>query len=126
MEILNDTSFKSKVFNYELHKEWKYEGELPAIIDFYADWCGPCKALSPILEELAVEYKGQLHIYKVNTEESTELAGAFGIRSIPSILFIPKVGEPSLAAGLVPKSQLKIAIKNILNISEPLTQAAEG
>jgi len=114
MEVLNDTTFKSKVFNFEKNQEWKFEGDLPAIIDFYADWCGPCRALSPILQELSDEYQGKLNIYKVDTEASPELAGMFGIRSIPSLLFIPKGGKPVMAMGLVPKSDLKNAIENIL------------
>lgn len=114
MEVLNDTTFKSKVFNFEKNQEWKFEGDLPAIIDFYADWCGPCRALSPILQELSNEYQGKLNIYKVDTEASPELAGVFGIRSIPSLLFIPKDGKPVMAMGLVPKSDLKNAIENIL------------
>jgi thioredoxin len=118
MEELKESTFKTKVFNYEAEKEWKYEGDLPAIIDFYADWCGPCKALSPILEELSREYQGKLHIYKVDTEASPELAGAFGIKSIPSILFIPKEGEPSMATGMVPKAELKKAISSILNVQK--------
>lgn len=116
MEVLNETSFKNKVFNYETNNEWKYTGELPAIIDFYADWCGPCRALSPILEEISKEYKGKIEIYKVDTEASPRLAAAFGIRSIPSILFIPKTGSPTMAAGLLPKATLKEAISDILKV----------
>ena len=120
MEVLNKDTFKLKVFDYESHKTWKFEGKRPAIIDFYADWCGPCRALSPILEELSKEYGGSLDIYKVDTEASPELAAMFGVRSIPSILFVPKEGEPAMAAGLAPKADLKRAIKDILNVSEPL------
>jgi thioredoxin 1 len=124
METLNEKTFKKKVFDYENGKDWKYEGELPAVVDFYADWCGPCKALSPILAEISTEYEGRLHIYKVDTEATPELAGLFGVRSIPSILFVPKEGKPSMAAGLVPKNELKRAIREILNVSEPLVAAA--
>lgn len=120
METLNEQTFKTKVFNYETQAEWKFEGTIPTIIDFYADWCGPCKALSPILEEISKEYQGKVNIYKVNTETSPELAGVFGIRSIPSILFIPTEGVPTMAAGLLPKVQLKQAIKDVLNVPEPL------
>ena len=119
MEVLNEATFKSKVFNYETEQEWNYTGEIPAIIDFYADWCAPCRALSPVLEELAKEYNGKLNIYKVDTQATPELAAIFGIRSIPSLLFIPKQGEPSLAAGAVPKADLKKAIKEVLNVEEP-------
>ncbi len=128
METLNETTFKSKVFDYETSREWKYEGNLPAIVDFYADWCGPCKALSPILQELAREYQGKLQIYKVNTEASPKLSSLFGVRSIPSILFIPRSGRPTMAAGLIPKAEFKKAIKELLNVSEPAikSQKASG
>ena len=121
METLNSNTFKSKVFNYETQKNWKFEGDLPTIVDFYADWCGPCRALSPILEELSRAYKGKINVYKVDTEASPDVAGAFGIRSIPSLLFIPKEGAPAMAAGLVPMADLKRAIKEVLGVSEPLT-----
>lgn len=124
METLNEMTFKTKVFNYENQKDWKFEGDVPAIVDFYADWCGPCKALSPILEEISREYQGKIRVYKVDTETSPEIARLFGIRSIPSILFIPKVGKPTMAAGLIPKPAFKKAIKDILNVSEPLIVTA--
>ena len=111
---LTSDDFKEKVFNYETGKEWKYEGTLPAIIDFYADWCQPCKMVAPVLEELASEYAGQIMIYKVNTEEEQELASAFGIQSIPTILFIPKEGQPQAAMGALPKQTFEKAIKDIL------------
>ena len=90
MEHLTIETFKSKVFNFEQNKDWKYEGELPCIIDFYADWCGPCKMVAPVLEELAGEYKDKVSIYKIDTEKEQELAAMFGIRSIPSILLFRK------------------------------------
>jgi thioredoxin len=111
---LTSDDFKEKVFNYETGKEWKYEGTLPAIIDFYADWCQPCKMVAPVLEELAREYAGQIMIYKVNTEEEQELASVFGIQSIPTILFIPKEGQPQAAMGALPKQTFEKAIKDIL------------
>jgi thioredoxin len=114
MEHLTKETFLNKVFNYEKNKEWKFEGELPALIDFYADWCQPCKMIAPILKELAEEYKGKIDIYKVNTESETELAAAFGIRSIPSLLFIPKTGQPQMAQGALPKENLKQAIEEVL------------
>jgi thioredoxin len=114
MEHLNKQSFLDKVFNYETNKDWKFEGELPCIIDFYADWCQPCKMVAPILDELSKEYDGKINIYKVNTEEETELAAAFGIRSIPSILFCPKEGQPQMAQGALPKESLDQAINDVL------------
>ncbi|MDP4223791.1 MAG: thioredoxin, partial [Bacteroidota bacterium] len=89
---LTTQDFKDKIFNYDKSKEWKYEGNLPAIVDFYADWCMPCKMVAPVLEELAQEYAGKILVYKVNTEDEQELASVFGIQSIPTLLFIPKEG----------------------------------
>lgn len=114
MEHLTAASFKEKVFNYELSKDWKYAGDKPAIIDFYADWCGPCKMVAPILEELSTEYDGKIQIYKVDTDKEQELAAVFGIRSIPSILFIPKDGQPQMSLGALPKESFKKAINEIL------------
>ena len=120
MEHLTKETFLEKVFNYEKNKEWQFEGKLPCLIDFYADWCQPCKIVAPILEELAEEYKGQINIFKVNTEEQTELAAAFGIRSIPSLLFCPKDGQPQMAMGALPKETLKQAISDVL-LTQPKT-----
>ena len=114
IEHLTRQTFLDKVFNYEVNKEWKFEGELPCIIDFYADWCGPCKMVAPILEELSSEYAGRINIYKIDTEAEQELAGAFGIRSIPSMLFIPKEGQPQMAVGAMHKDSLKKAISDVL------------
>lgn len=100
-------TFKTKVFNFELNKEWKFEGDKPCLIDFWAEWCGPCRMIAPILEELSEEYKDQINIYKVNTETEQELAAMFGIRSIPSLLFVPMNGKPQMAAGALPKQVLK-------------------
>ncbi len=113
---LNTDEFKQKVFDFENNKEWKYAGDLPAIVDFYADWCGPCKMVSPILDELSKEYEGKIHVYKVNTDEEPELSGAFGIQSIPSLLFIPTSGDPRMAMGALPKPQILKAMKDVLNI----------
>ena len=118
MESLTKETFLEKVFNYEQNKEWKFEGELPCIIDFYADWCGPCKMVGPVLKELAEEYQGKLNIYKVDTDAQQELATAFGIQSIPSILFVPLNGNPQMSAGALPKNALKKAISEVLNIAE--------
>ncbi len=114
MEHLTKQTFIEKVFNYEKNKEWQFEGNLPCLIDFYADWCGPCKMIAPILEELSEEYKGKIEIYKVNTEAEQELSAAFGIRSIPSLLFCPKDGKPQMAMGALPKDALKGAIDDVL------------
>ena len=112
---LTKEDFLSKVANYEANPtEWKYLGDKPAIIDFYADWCGPCKTVAPILEDLAKEYTDQIYVYKVNTEQEQELAGAFGIRSIPSLLFVPMEGQPQMAMGALPKASFKEAIENVL------------
>ena len=118
VQHLTKQDFLEKVYNYETNKEWKYEGDLPAIIDFYADWCGPCKMLSPIIEELAEEYSDKVHFYKVDTEAEQELAGAFGIRSIPSMLFIPNDDKPQMAAGALQKDQLKQVISEVLKVTD--------
>ena len=110
--------FKTLVFNYDTVADWKYQGDLPAIIDFYADWCGPCKMLSPILEDLAKEYDGKIIIYKVNTEVERELSAVFGIQSIPTILFIDASGEPSLQQGLLPKHELRKFIEEKMIVAE--------
>lgn len=111
---LTTQEFKDKIFDYSKSKEWKFNGDKPAIIDFYADWCGPCKMLSPLLEELAGEYHGKVDIFKVNTEKEMELSQIFDIRSIPSILFIPKDGQPMMQAGLLPKNVIQNIIEKDL------------
>lgn len=119
MEALDSDTFKAKIFNYEESEDWKYQGDLPAIVDFYADWCGPCKRLTPVLEELSKEYEGKLRIYKIDTDKEADLAAMFGIRSIPSLLFIPKEGDPQMAAGALPKDTLKTAIQDVLKVNPP-------
>jgi len=114
MEHLTKETFLEKVFNFEKNKEWIYEGDKPCLIDFYADWCQPCKMVAPILEELSKEYEGKVNIYKVDTEAQQELAGAFGIRSIPSMLFCPMEGQPQMAQGALPKDSLIKAIDEVL------------
>ena len=114
MEHLTVDTFKTKVFNFEDNKEWKFEGNLPCIIDFYADWCGPCKMIAPVLDEIAEEFKEKLNIYKIDTEQEQELAGMFGIKSIPSILFVPISGKPQMAMGAMPKEGFVQAINEIL------------
>lgn len=117
---LTTEDFKNKIFDYLQEKDWKTKSDLPVIIDFYADWCGPCKMVAPILEELADEYEGQLHIYKVDTEQELELASVFGIRSIPTFLFIPVDGDPIMQPGAFPKKvfQQIIEEKLIINVEE--------
>jgi thioredoxin len=118
LEHLTIETFKTKVFNFEANKEWKFEGDTPCLIDFYADWCGPCKMIAPILEQLQGEYINKLNIYKVNTEEERELASLFGIQSIPSLLFVPKEGKPQMAMGALPKETFEQAFKEVLGISK--------
>ena len=110
-EQLTKQQFCEKIFDFENNSEWNYEGVFPAVIDFWAPWCGPCRMLGPIIDELSSEYTGKVNFYKVNTDEEQELAAAFGIRSIPSLLFIPMNGEPKMARGALPKKELKNIIE---------------
>jgi thioredoxin 1 len=119
LEHLTKETFKEKVFNFEENKEWKYEGSVPCMIDFYADWCGPCKMVAPVLEELQKEYGDNLVIYKVDTEQEQELAGMFGIQSIPSLLFVPVDGQPQMAMGALPKDTFEKAIADVLKVEKP-------
>ena len=111
---LTKDKFIKEIFDYENNKEWKFEGTLPAVIDFYADWCQPCKMIAPIIEELSTEYEGKVNFFKVDTEAQQELAGAFGIQSIPSLLFIPVDGKPQMAAGALPKESFVDVIEKEL------------
>ncbi len=120
---LTAETFKKKIFNYEESKEWKFEGKLPAIVDFYADWCAPCKIVAPIFEELSKEYEGKIDIYKIDTDSEKKLASIFQIRSIPSILFIPLDGKPTMTQGARSKEEFKKIIEeNLLNSKEFSTQ----
>ena len=110
---LNMAGFLRRVADIE-NKEWKFLGDKPALIDFYAPWCGPCKMLSPVLDELSDEYEGKVDIYKVNVDDEEELSAAFGIRSVPTLIFVPMNGAPQMSAGAPPKPQLKEAIERIL------------
>lgn len=113
--VLNKADFLSKVYNYEKNQtQWVYEGNKPAIIDFYADWCGPCRKVSPILKELAEQYKNDIIVYKINVDNEKELAAAFGIQSIPTLLFIPTSGKPQLAQGAMSKEEFVEQIDNFL------------
>lgn len=115
-ENLTRQTFLEKIFNYEENKDWDYKGNLPAIVDFWAEWCGPCKMVAPVLEEISNEFEGKLKIYKVNTDEEPELSQAFGIQSIPALLFIPLDEKPQMAAGALPKDVLLKAMKDVLNV----------
>ncbi len=119
VQHLTVETFKEKVFNWETNKEWKYEGNVPAIIDFWAEWCNPCKMVAPVLEELQQEYGDKIQVYKVNTEEQPLLAQLFGIRNIPSLLFVPVDGQPQMAVGALPKDVLKQAIADVLKVESP-------
>lgn len=116
---LTRDTFLTKVFDYTTQQEWNYAGDKPCVIDFWAEWCGPCRALAPIFEELSKEYEGKVHFYKVDTEAEQELASVFGIRSIPSLLFIPTTGQPQMAMGALPKDALQQAIQDILLTEQP-------
>lgn len=116
VEFLTKDSFKEKVFDFEQNKDWKFEGDKPCIIDFYADWCGPCKTVAPILDELSDEYEGKVDVYKIDTEDQKELAAMFGIQSIPSLLFVPKEGQPQMAQGALPKDTFVKAFKDVLEV----------
>lgn len=117
-EQLTKETFKDKIFDFETEKDWSYKGDLPCIVDFYADWCMPCKMVAPVLEDLSKEYDGKLHVYKVNTEDEQELSAVFGIQSIPSILFVPMEGKPQMAMGALPKDSFKKAIKEVLAVAD--------
>ncbi|MDB5193665.1 MAG: trxA [Segetibacter sp.] len=115
---LTKEDFLNNIFDYEKSQDWKFKGNVPAIIDFYADWCGPCKAVAPVLEELSDEYQGQVEIYKIDTEQEAELSEVFGIQSIPTFLFIPVEGPPMLQKGDLPKNVFKQVIEEKL-LSNP-------
>lgn len=111
---LNAEGFKQHIFDYTKDEAWAYKGTLPAVVDFYADWCGPCKAIAPVLEELSNEYKDRLLIYKIDTDAEAELSGLFGIQSIPTLLFVPLQGNPMMQKGALPKKALQQVIEERL------------
>ncbi len=114
VKYINKKEFLENIFNYEQSTSWQYLGQKPCIIDFTASWCGPCRRLSPILDEIAKEYAGKIVIYKVDIDAEPELARAFGVSSVPALLFCPLKGEPRGALGLYPKEELKKAVEDIL------------
>lgn len=119
-EKLTLESFKEKIFDFEQNQEWNYKGEKPCVIDFYADWCGPCKMLSPIIDQLNEEYKDEVKFYKVDTEDQQELAAMFGIQSIPTLVFCPTDGsEPQIAQGAYPKPNLIEIIEQVFGVQKP-------
>jgi len=112
--MLTNETFKKLVFNYDVNKEWKYEGDKPAIIDFYADWCAPCRQLSPLVDEIAKEYSGKIVVYKVDTEKEKALTQSIGITGLPTLLFIPAKGKPQVSMGFIAKESLVKAVNDIL------------
>jgi thioredoxin 1 len=115
-EHLDSAGFKKKIFDWDKSEEWKYEGSIPAIVDFYAEWCGPCKVLGPVLEELSGKYQGKLSVFKVDIDKEPDLAGLFGVQSVPTLLFIPTEGKPSMSLGALPKPQLEKVIAEVLSV----------
>jgi len=116
--LLDNNMFKQKVFNYEANKTWKYEGTMPAIIDFYADWCGPCRMMSPLIDEIAKKYAGRIVVYKVDTDKERLLSQSLGISSLPTLLFIPVKGQPQASLGAIPRESLEKAINEVLMIKK--------
>lgn len=112
--MLNKREFKDKIFDYSFSREWNYKGDMPAVIDFYADWCMPCKAVAPLLSQLSAEYSGKVKFYKINTEKDPEVAKVFGISSIPTLLFIPPEGKPNVVRGAQPMSSLRKNVEKII------------
>ena len=119
MEHLSKETFIEKIFDYEHNKEWDFKGSKPCIIDFYADWCAPCRMVSPILEQISKDYEGLVDVYKIDTEKQQELASIFGVKSIPSILFVPVGDTPRMSVGALPKESFEKAIDDIFKVQKP-------
>jgi thioredoxin 1 len=119
---LTAATFKEQVFDYSANTEWAYKGSKPAILDFYADWCGPCKMLAPHLEAIQKEYGGDVQVYKINTDEQRELAGAFGIQSLPTIVFVPMSGQPQAVMGYRAQADLEQIITEVLKVQKPASK----
>ncbi|MBN2664280.1 MAG: thioredoxin [Bacteroidales bacterium] len=112
--ILDSQGFITKVFDFNNSQDWHYNGTAPCVIDFYADWCGPCKMVSPIMDELAEDYEGKIIFYKVDVDQAQDVAAAFGIQSIPSVLFVPMTGQPQMAVGAMEKQGYVNAINQVI------------
>lgn len=116
IEIISTEKFKNDIFNFEAHTEWTYEKDQPIIVNFYADWCGPCRLFSPILEQVSNNYQGKLAVYKINIDQSPEIPNLFGIRSVPTTLFISKGEEPALAMGVMQLEDMQKAVAEIFKM----------
>lgn len=112
--FINKKQFIDNIYDYEKNPEWTFKSELPCVIDFYADWCKPCKMISPFMEELAQEYKGKVHFLKINVDVEEELARQFNISSIPAVMYCPKNGKPQMNIGGMPKEEIKKLVESIL------------
>jgi len=115
-EHLTRETFISKVFDFDKNSTWKFAGDRPAIVDFWADWCGPCKMISPVLEEIAKDFQGKLTVYKVNADEENDVAAAIGVQGLPSLLFIPVGEQPRLSVGALPKAAIRKLVKDVLKV----------
>jgi Thioredoxin domain-containing protein len=116
VNVLTSESFKEKIFDYSVEEEWAFKGNMPTVIDFYASWCGPCKSVAPILDALSTEFNGKIEFYKVDTDAEQDISSAFGIRSVPSFLFIPVDGTPQMAPGAIPRQMFIEAFREIFNV----------
>lgn len=111
---ISQLEFSEKIFDYKTQTEWNFKGTKPCIVDFYADWCKPCKVLAPIYEKLAAKYEGKVDFYKINVDHNKELAGAFRVNSIPTVLFCPMGEQPQMSMGALPEAELEKAINTVL------------